>query len=277
MIDDAEIAFGYAQKAIDIIVNNLGENNPITAGRYRMRGCIYSVLGRDTDALKDFETSITICKNVYGVNHAEVAECYASIGRLYLDMNDHNKAIDYFEKVIDIQKSINYQRSPMLIYTYSNLSQAFMNQNNIPVALDYLDKAYKLAKLNFGDVNEYVAHSLTLYAAMYVRSGDYKKAFDYMQKSIEVYSQLPVVDGYNMIVNYCQLSWVSSALGEYSKAMNYLFKVYDIVVERNYSVLQFQAVYAINQLYGVIKSDSSKDAKQAMKLYNKWKKQHSNE
>lgn len=107
-----------------------------------------------------------------------IAMMYLNLGSSYEEQSDFRRSLDYYQKALDISASKNYKYG--LAYSHISLGTVYRKTKVYPKALDHLQKSLDYSKMIALVENETDCyHELS---AVYQALGDYKNAFEVLQK-----------------------------------------------------------------------------------------------
>ena len=221
--DKIRSALNYHQAALEIISkidtpnNDVKISNSITINSI---GNIYLTIKQYERALEKFNESIIIQKDLndrrgLAINHQNIGFAYKNIGDLELALKNYQKSLEYNElnkdrigkvichnsiadilikqgeykdaykyiiEVLNLAKEIGNRY--YLSEVYNTLGWVFLKLKNFKDAQFHLNKALRIG------VENNIPSSLTLsyhhLSELNQKKGDYKKAFDFYQRSIEI-------------------------------------------------------------------------------------------
>ena len=90
------------RKALKILLESRGEQEPTVAKVYKGMGECYRKKGNPLKSLEYFEKALKISVAVFGEKHSNNAYIYAAMGILYLESNDAEKGLEYLEKALAV-------------------------------------------------------------------------------------------------------------------------------------------------------------------------------
>jgi len=152
---------------------------------------IYGELGHLYEKASDYdsalyyqEKALTIYKKI---NRQEgMAHIYENMGSIYEDLEDHKKAYRFFKKAASINK-INGNRVE-LVSNLNNIGDSYRKTFKEDSALYYTRQALVLA--DSMDLKYQVSSALRDLAKIYFQLGNLDKAYDYQEKSRDIYEEV---------------------------------------------------------------------------------------
>jgi tetratricopeptide (TPR) repeat protein len=120
-------------------------------------------------------------------NKAGLSQVLPNIGNVYSLQNNRDKAIDAYNAALSTQKQI-FDSTGMSL-TLFNLGMEYYNLGNYKMAQDYFMKSYDIANtFNIADV---LKDDMKMMAYILSKDkSDYKKAFDYSMRYIQINDSL---------------------------------------------------------------------------------------
>ena len=228
-IGDYNKAIEYHEKALEIRINALGENQPEL---YNNLGISYDGLGDYGKAIEYHEKALEIRINTLGENHPDVADSYNNLGISYDGLGDYNKAIEYHEKALEIRINTLGENHPDVADSYNNLGISYDGLGDYNKAIEYHEKALEIRINTLGENHPDVADSYNNLGISYDGLGDYNKAIEYHEKALEIRINTPGENQNhrNIIRSYVFLGKIYYGLGDYGKAIEYYEKALEIEI-----------------------------------------------
>ena len=228
-IGDYNKAIEYHEKALEIRINALGENQPEL---YNNLGISYDGLGDYGKAIEYHEKALEIRINTLGENHPDVADSYNNLGISYDGLGDYNKAIEYHKKTLEIRINTLGDDHLGVVNSYNNLGVAYNSLGDYNKAIEYHEKALEIRINTLGENHPDVADSYNNLGISYDGLGDYNKAIEYHEKALEIRINTPGENQNhrNIIRSYVFLGKIYYGLGDYGKAIEYYEKALEIEI-----------------------------------------------
>ena len=257
-LEDAEIAKGLLQKAIDID-NNLLEAHHLlghihqTAGDYdtamkiltpilklaqdlgrmRMLGIIFNGIGNikldqgDINlALGNFEKSLKIFEELD--DKYLMGASLLGIGNMYYSKGNYDKALEYWFRVLKINEELNNKNRIKSIY--NNIGIAYLEKGNFEESLNFHNRSLKIAE-EIDDISS-MSFSFVNIGIVYSNKGNYDQALDFCDKSLKIREKLG--DQKQIGVSLTRLGYTHYSKGEYKKSLEYFDRVIRINKEIGY-------------------------------------------
>ena len=221
-------AIEYHEKALEIRINTLGENHPDVASYYNNLGTVYNSLGDYNKAIEYHEKALEIRINTLGENHPDVADSYYNLGAAYNGLGDYNKAISFFEKALEIEINTLDENHPDIADSYYKLGAACNGLGDYNKAIEYHEKALEIRINTLGENHPDIADSYGVLGVIYYGLGDYGKAIEYYEKALEIEINTLDENHPDIADYYNNLGVVYNDLGDYGKAIEYYEKALEI-------------------------------------------------
>jgi CHAT domain-containing protein/Tfp pilus assembly protein PilF len=180
-----EKATQYFQKALQIQLKILGEENLDVANSYQNLAASVNRLGQSDQSKTYLESSFHLLIKLLGENHPTVGQSYFNQGKLKYDAKEFYQAINFTNKALNIYlKSLGEQHENTAM-AYHNLGEIHSSKGEYEQALQYFQKAENINKEIFKGKNKQSA--LTFWATGKVLSKQKKfpQAISYSKKALE--------------------------------------------------------------------------------------------
>lgn len=170
-------------KALTIRKMMLGTEHPLYAQTLNNLGALYSNMGRYAEAEQNYLQALGIRKRVQGEEHPDYAQVLDNLASTYAATSDYKKAEPIYQQALAIRKRMLGEMHPDYANSLSNLGVLYL-------LTDHFELAQKLFRqmidiyVNRKDHPELYAKAFHSLAELYRRSGDFKNAEIYYQKSL---------------------------------------------------------------------------------------------
>lgn len=145
---------------------------------------LYSVAGRDKDALKCYEVLLSDSSVINNAKYQMYI--YGGMGTVYMRRADYIRAIKSFDRAVEIS---HIQRDEkFLSLLYSNMSRTLLIAGDVKRAEALIDSAENLGKKN--NDNHALVNVYNVQAEMYCKYGDYENAYLNLQKYVEHFNKI---------------------------------------------------------------------------------------
>ena len=228
-IGDYNKAIEYHEKALEIRINALGENQPEL---YNNLGISYDGLGDYGKAIEYHEKALEIRINTLGENHPDVASYYNNLGTVYNSLGDYNKAIEYHEKALEIRINTLGENHPDVADSYNNLGISYDGLGDYNKAIEYHEKALEIRINTPGENQNHrnIIRSYVFLGKIYYGLGDYGKAIEYYEKALEIEINTLDENHPDIADSYYNLGAAYNGLGDYNKAISFFEKALEIEI-----------------------------------------------
>ena len=131
-LGDRKKGLEYAEKALKIRREVLGEKHADTATSYNNVGNSYWELGDRKKGLEYKEKALEIRKEILGEKNAATARSYHNVGNSYWELREVEKAIDYIKRALDIYMAVLGNEHPTTQKTLEllNLLESFQDRQS---------------------------------------------------------------------------------------------------------------------------------------------------
>ena len=257
-------AIGFAEKALTIYREVLGEKHPDTAGSYNNLGLLYQSTGDYARAEPLYQKALTIKKEVLGEKHPSTATSYNNLGLLYKSTGDYARAEPLYQKALTICKEVLGEKHPDTATSYNNLGLLYDSTGDYARAEPLYQKALTICKEVLGEKHPDTATSYNnlglLYKSMgkvdtalsifkktgtpsglgqcYLVQGDYKRAIEQFEESLS-YSRKSGRKEF-LIADHIGLGLSYEGLGKYGNAKDHYKKAVDIIEAQRESLMESQ-------------------------------------
>ncbi len=175
-----------AQKALDVSLEQWGEQSIYAADSYTNLGYCYRKIGKYNIAISFHEKSLTIRLAVLGEMHLHTAASYLSIGVCYDLLGNYNQAIAYYQKTLAIRLILLGEHHYVTSECYNNMGISYTYKGFYKKAIEYHEKALAI-RLNMSDKNNsYVISSCINIGNIFLYKKDYVQSLNYYQKALDI-------------------------------------------------------------------------------------------
>ena len=222
-------AIEYHEKALEIRINTLGENHPDVASYYNNLGTVYNSLGDYNKAIEYHEKALEIRINTLGENHPDVADSYNNLGISYDGLGDYNKAIEYHKKTLEIRINTLGENHPDIADSYGVLGVIYYGLGDYGKAIEYYEKALEIEINTLDENHPDIADYYNNLGVVYNDLGDYGKAIEYYEKALEIRINILGENDPDITFYYSNIGESYHGLGDYGKAIEYYEKALEII------------------------------------------------
>ncbi len=209
-----------ANKALNISIKNLHQNNREKASAYDNFGDYYTWMKRDYNKGMDYyKKAIDIREKIFLRNHLDFAKSYMNLGNLYFFKRKYNKALCYYKKSLEIRKERLGELNRKTAGSFFGIGLVYFKTEHYDRALAFLNKALlirkKLYKLNHIDV----AISYEIIGKLYYKIGEFDKSLPYLKRRLSVLYNIYGETHKTIIAAHNLLGIVYKNKGKYDKAL----------------------------------------------------------
>ena len=190
---------------------------------YMNIGIAYRRQGNYPRALENYQKALSISEEI-GDKYM-LSGCYNSMGIIHRYKSDYSKAITYYQKSLAISEEI--EDVPGISNGLNNIGVIHEIQNNYDTALVYYKRALEIHLKEGYVVNQLrIAQSYYNIGLAYVRKEEYTKAYEYLQKSLEISTEIK--NNFLIAYGYLGLADIAMAQGNLSEAYTLSKKAYNL-------------------------------------------------
>ncbi len=128
-------------------------------------------------ALKNLFSAINIGDSINDLNNMSMY--HGNIGDVYMEQNKYTEAERYYS--MGLKFALGQRDSNDIARNYSQLADVNLSLNKPELSIPFATNAYNIAKRNL--YNEHIASSSNILSRAYYKKGDYKMAFDFLEKN----------------------------------------------------------------------------------------------
>lgn len=133
---------------------------------------------------------IQMVEQNYGLQSLETSNCYYLVGVFYLENSYLKKAMACIKRALDIRLQHLGPKHAAVADCYYNIGLVFYVIGDRPKATSWILNALSIRVTNTGEENIYVAKIYEMLAQLAVDERDLRGAFDKLQKSLKIKSEL---------------------------------------------------------------------------------------
>ena len=221
-------ALDYFQKALAIAKKI--QNEKLIGNSLNSIAILYHNQSRYEDALNYFRESLKLREKTKDLRG--IAYCYNNMAKLYTIKGKNPEALNYLFKALKIKEGLNDKTSIAL--TYNNIADVYKTQNKYDKALNYYFKSIKIKKeLN---EKSGIGISLMNVAEIYSIEGKYEEALKTYFETLKIFEGLGIKRGIvqslsNIGAVYIKLKEVNKAYNYLQKALDINSEINDQSLE----------------------------------------------
>lgn len=217
-------------------------------------GLLFYKQGNYIEAINSWQAA----KDIYGKigDKNGVANMLNNLGAIYFDQADDAKALDFYLKSLKIAEEIN--DSSRIMFALANIGGIYgKKKSTIDKAIEFDNRALKYGEvLADKDIIGTVTGNL---GEIYLDSNDVAKALQSFEKSMKAYEGTE-----NAPYPLTSLGKVYTRKGEFSKALSFHKKAYDIARENDSKLYMAKSLLGLSETF-----KEQGDLKQALDAYKK--------
>ncbi len=223
-----DTALYFNQKALDIQLELLGENDLETASSYYGLGWVHAAKGNVKKSLALNLKSFEIRKAVLGEKHPTTSQSVNMVGWCYRSLADYESALEYYQLALDIRINSLGNNHPNVAHSYSSLASIYANLGNYDKAIFFEEQALKIGLDKFGPGDRSLMVLYNSLGSSLYKKGDYEPALSNLMKSISIGRSELEKPHPDLAKAYKLISRVFNKTGEFKKRHLYLEKARDI-------------------------------------------------
>ncbi len=211
------------------------------ANAYEAIGVNFWRMGIYDAALENHFQAISIYEKLKDEEH--LSKCYNNLGLIYFARNLLDKAKSFLFKSISIQ--IKYDNNLDLSKALHNLALIFFEEDSILKSLNYHYLSLKYAKI--AKDTQFIGLNYCFIGKCYSNLGHFNYAIFYLNKSLEIFEKLHIVNSIAMAYNQFAYYYLKQNLNK--EAIEIALKGYNLGLQIKNSFMQLEAVESIYKAY----------------------------
>jgi CHAT domain-containing protein/tetratricopeptide (TPR) repeat protein len=211
------------------------------AKSYNLKGIAFSLLGKTSEALLNYEKTAAIRKQVN--DKKGLSSVLANIGIIYADMGYYRKAMGYYTSSLALKEELNDNQG--IIVSHNNLGNVYQKTGELEKALYHFNEARRRIELHGHP--KMVAQSSLNIANVYFSNGFYAQAYQYFHEALTYFKSTNENKGHANVLN--NLGLLYSRLSNYSKAIEMYEESYALFDEMNYPSGKAMSLINIGNLH----------------------------
>jgi tetratricopeptide (TPR) repeat protein len=202
------------------------------------KGDIYYQIGRAKhmqeeyrEALKFYQTSLTVREQLFPLNHRDLSRTYNRIGLVYDNISNWSQALLYYEKALDINKKALAPNHPDIAASHNNIGAMYRNMGDFLAALSSHEKALEIQKQSLRSNHPDLAKTYIARGIVYNQMGKHSEAITSYEKALEIQQKSLPENHSDLAMSYNNIGNVYNNIGEYTIALSYYEK--DLAITQN--------------------------------------------
>ncbi|WP_167604561.1 tetratricopeptide repeat protein [Maribellus sediminis] len=172
-------------------------------------------------------------------------ELLQKLGKEYNIVFNHQKALELFYEQLDLTK--NYSNIEGEMKAYSNLGYTFRMLSDFKLALAYCDSSLEIS-YNLND-DPWIAYLLNMKGAVYNNLGDWSKAIENFQKSLEKEEELEPRNLQRIAYKYSNIGSIYTKAGNYTESLRYFQKALKLQENDKNELFKARTLNNMSRLY----------------------------
>ncbi|MBN2824724.1 MAG: tetratricopeptide repeat protein, partial [Campylobacterales bacterium] len=185
-------------------------------------------LGEYDDALKYYQTSLTLQQKATPNPTNNTASTYNNIGSVYQAKGEYDKALEYHQKALAIKEKVLGVEHPSTATSYNNIGEVYRAKGEYDKALEYYQKTSNIFEKVLGGEHPSTATSYNNIAGVYYAKGEYDKALEYYQKALAIREKVLGLEHPDTATSYNNIAWLYYEMQNYQEAAKMMQKAVDI-------------------------------------------------
>ena len=226
----SELSMKTEEKALQMFLRHLGENDRRTAESYSFLGMCYAESGILDKGLQYVENGMKIRQMLYGENSEEAARSYGYLGTVY-EKTDTEKAYFYNSKGLQIYRRIYdsgiSDRDPLsskqfyidLSSGYDCVGKDLWALRKWEEGLEYMETALEIRKKELGENSDQTASSYNNVGHCYYVLGDDQKGLEFIEKGLKIRLNVLGENNSKIAFSYDNLGCCYDKIGEPDKCL----------------------------------------------------------
>ncbi len=191
-------------------------------------GAILLQKGDLDNAIRFFETQLSVAAEHFDANNEYSANFYNNLGLAYFFKGDVDAALDFYDRAFSIRIALGDRESIFVSNLFNDMGNGYAEKGEFDLAFDYYKKALQIRKKILGENHPETALSYNNLGIVYKAQGQYDLAIEYHQKAVGIQKKIFGED-YPELANYYQgIGSVYKEKGDLDLAMDYYMKAYTI-------------------------------------------------
>jgi tetratricopeptide (TPR) repeat protein len=183
-LGDAPTSEHQFQLARSRYTAGLGPDHPDTLGSMNRLADSYAALGRQAEALKLREETLTLRKAKLGADHPDTLKSMSNLASSYAALGRHNEALMLREETLAVQKSKLGPDHPDTLGSMNNLASSYSDLGRHVEALKLEVETLALKQQNLGVDHPDTLNSMNNLAISYVTLGRYSEALNLQKETV---------------------------------------------------------------------------------------------
>ncbi|MEM7530941.1 MAG: tetratricopeptide repeat protein [Chloroflexota bacterium] len=211
-------AFLYAEQALAINEEVLGEKHPHTAASLNNLGFLYQAKGEYEEAKAYYEQALAVWREVVGEKHPDTALSLNNLGFLYQAKGEYERAKAYYKQALAIWREVLGEKHPDTAQSLNNLGEVKRAMGECKGAKACFEQALAIRLEVLGGKHPDTAQSLTSLGGVYQAMGEYEVAKSYCEQALAIRLEVLGEKHPNTAQSFNNLGFLKKTKGEYERA-----------------------------------------------------------
>jgi len=139
-----EESLRYHKQALDIQIEQFGEQHRDTAQSLNNVGVTYGDLENHDEALKYLTRALNIRLELCGEQHPDTAQSFNNVGGTYGALRNHEEALKYKERALNIRLKLFGEQHPATARSLDSIGDIYFYLGKYGEALNYIKQAFDI-------------------------------------------------------------------------------------------------------------------------------------
>lgn len=218
---------------------------------------VYSIIGDHQNAVRYYKIAIKVLNDTS--NDEQLAVAYENLGDEYLNVSKPDSAIIMFEQSGPIFKRLGFTEGIAMNIGNKGIAYAMMGQDDL--AKEEINHAINMFE-NMGGYQNAMSIFLTYMSELYMNQGDWKRALEYSQKSLDIAEKYGLKDEISSA--NLQLSKIYEYSGNHKASLD-SYKNYSVYKDSVNNISAVQQMANLRTEFEIAQNQKEADSKMAQK------------
>lgn len=213
----------YYREALGIRETYLGPTSEKVADGYNNLGAVFYLRQQYDEAIFYHQQALTIRLGILESPHPDLGSSYNNIAACFYDLGQIDQALSYNQEALTQRMGRFGERHPSVADSYNNLGNCYFDLYQLDLAITQHEKALSIRRAL--QILDGEAASYNNLGNCWLEYGDYQRAVQYFNQSIQLYEQVYGSDhpsiaevAVNQGTAYLEIGDFSNALGRFELA-----------------------------------------------------------
>lgn len=213
-----EKAIAAAEKAVEEIKKEAGENNLLYTGMFTIQAASYEKLFQYAKAEKLYLRLNGLLKSTFGENSQHYTASLHNLASLFVKMGQYEKAEPLFLQVLKIRKRIAGENDSSYSSTLNSLALLYQSMGQYSKAEPLYLRDREIRKIIYGENNPGYSLSLSNLSSLYSEMGQYEKAELLLMQANEITRKVAGENNPEYATGLNNLASLWATMEQYAKA-----------------------------------------------------------